>query len=163
MSDIIDKIIPKSDYEHRDGFDNASMIAELTEDERRLVEKELLDRLGDFSSERVDTLVIDTLAQLGSEPALPILRELIEETKMLVSKLAIATAIYQISHDKRMVQIAIELLALIDQHQGPYRVYNLLTAFSYLSKFREQEVKDAIILFSKSKEYLIAYNAKRYV
>ena len=42
---LVDEVIPPSDYQHRNGFNNAPIIDALTDNERQLLETALIQKL----------------------------------------------------------------------------------------------------------------------
>lgn len=45
IEQFIDKLIPPSDYQHRDGFSNNSLIDQLNASEKKLIEDALINKL----------------------------------------------------------------------------------------------------------------------
>ncbi|HZL11133.1 MAG TPA: HEAT repeat domain-containing protein [Prolixibacteraceae bacterium] len=158
---LIGEIIPPSDYQHRNGFDNILIIDRLTDNEKKQVENVLIDRLLHKTVEEVDTLIVETLAYLKSEKALPVLKNLLEHCSSEVVKLRIATSIFEINQDNDMVKIAITSFKKLDNNKDSYYVHKLTSAFFYLIKFNKPEVNGLIKEYITHKEYLLSYNAKR--
>jgi len=57
---IVAEIIPPSDYQHRNGFNNVPLIDKLSDDEKRGVQDALIYKLLFESEKEIDTLVIET-------------------------------------------------------------------------------------------------------
>lgn len=158
---LIGEIIPPSDYQHRNGFNNIPIIDKLTDNEKNQVENVLIDRLLHKTNEEADTLIIETLAYLKSVKALPVLRNLLEHCSIEVVKLRIATSIFEINQDDDMVNIAITSFKKLDNSKDSYYVHKLTSAFFYLIKFNKPEVNELIKKYIDHKEYLLSYNARR--
>ena len=56
----------------------------------------------------------------------------------LVSKLGVITAIFQITNEKDMVNLAIGIIKKIDDSTDPYFVYKIIDSLYYLAKFNEE-------------------------
>ncbi len=161
MKMLINKIIPPSDYEHRNGFNNIPIIEKLTGNEIQLLEKELINRLvAEIGNKFPDTLIVETLAYLKSNAALPILKRLLENCNDFNVKLRIATSIFEINQDVEMIDIAINSVRKMDNKEDAYHVYNLSTAFYYLAKFKKEKTEEFIKEYTLHPEYLVSYNAK---
>lgn len=159
----IDQIIPPINYQHRNGFSNIQLINELTNSEKENLEHVLIEKVI-FADDNLDTLIVETLAYLKSEKALPILRDKLMKTTDNMSKLIIASSIYDIDKQSTdMIDIAISSVNEIDNKNEAYYVYKLASVFNYLAKFRSPKINDLITEYAKHGEYLISYNAKRYL
>lgn len=157
------RIIPPMDYKHRNGFSNIQLINELTSIEKENLERVLIEKII-FADDSLDTLIVETLGYLKSEKALPILRDKLMKSTDNISKLIIASSIYDI--DKKsidMIDVAISSVNEIDNKNDVYYVYKLASVFDYLAKFRSPKINDAIREYAKHEEYLISYNAKRHL
>ena len=157
---ILEEIIPPSDYQHRNGFNNIPLIDKLTGEEKIQLENALIDRLTFESDKEPDSLIVETLAYLKSQKSLPVLRQLLEKDLYEITKLVIATSIYEINRDDDMIDIAIDVIKKIEQKKGAYYIYKLTKAFYYLIKFDNAEINSIIEEYTSHKEYLIASNAK---
>jgi hypothetical protein len=154
IEQLIKKIIPyPADYSHREGFSNRSIIDNLTSEEKDLVETGLINLLNEHPS---DTLIVETLAYMKSEKALPTLRNLLQRCKHGFDKLSISTSIYDIGKDNEMIDIAIEEFKLLESND------DIMAAFYYLAKFHNEKTNDLIGKYLDHKNYLISYNAKRF-
>ncbi len=158
---LVNEVIPPSDYQHRNGFNNIPIIDELTENEKHLLEKALIQKLQSEAEKEIDTLIVETLAYLKSVASLPVLKNLLEVCNDIVIRLRIATAIFEISHDTEMVDIAVSSVKEMDNKKDTYYVYKLTSAFYYLAKFKTEKTKQLIKEYTTHPEYLISYNAKQ--
>lgn len=158
---LINEVIPPSDYRHRNGFNNIPIINELTEDEKQLLEKALIQKLQSEAEKEIDTLIVETLAYLKSIASLPIFKKLLEMCNDSVIRLRIATSIFEINQDVEMVEIAVSLVKEMDNKKDAYYVYKLTSAFYYLAKFKNEKTKQLIKEYTSHPEYLISYNAKQ--
>jgi hypothetical protein len=158
---LIGEIIPPSDYQYRNGFNNIPIINKLTDDEKKQVEDILVNKLSDKANKEVDTLIVETLAYLKSRKSLPVLKDLLKHSSNEVVKLRIATSIFEINQDNDMVDIAINSFKKLDNNNDPYYVYKLTSAFFYLIKFNKPEVNELIKKYINHKDFLLSYNAKR--
>lgn len=158
---ILKEIIPPSDYQHRNGFNNIPLLDKLADEEKIQLENALIDKLIFESDREPDSLIAETLAYLKSQKSLPVLRQLLEKDLYVITELIIATSIYEINRDNDMIDIAINVVKKIEQKKGPYYVSKLTSAFYYLIKFNNAEINSIIEEYTNHKEYLIAYNAKQ--
>ena len=160
-ADLIDKIIPPSDYEHRNGFSNDNIIDKLSTEEKSNVETELINMLSHYNG---DTLVIETLAYMNSQKAIVPLKNILQETKEELTKIIIASSIFKISSDKIIIDIARDAFKKIEVLPMNY-FYNksdLISSFYYLSLFGNVELNKLIKPYSKHSDHLVSYNAKRF-
>lgn len=158
---LVDEVIPPSDYQHRNGFNNIPIIEELTDNEKQLLEKALIQKLQSEAGKEIDTLIVETLAYLKSVASLPVLKKLLEVCNDIIIKLRIATAIFEINQDDEMVDIAVNSVKQMDNKKDPYYIYKLTSAFYYLAKFKNEKTKQLIKEYTSHPEYLISYNAKK--
>jgi len=158
---LIIEIIPPSDYQHRNGFNNIHIIDNLTDKEKKQVIGLLIEKLLYKKNEEIDILIVETLAYLKSKESLPVLKNLLENCSNELDKLKIATSIFEINHDNDMVDMAITSLKKIDDKNDSYYVHKLTSSFYYLIKFNKPEVNRIIHEYINHKEYLVSYNAKR--
>lgn len=160
---LVNEVIPPSDYQHRNGFNNIPIIDKLTEDEKQFLEKVLIQKLQSEAEKEIeiDTLLVETLAYLKSVASLPIFKKLLEVYNDIVIRLRIATAIFEINQDAEMVDIAVCLVKEMDNRKDAYYVYKLTSAFYYLSKFKNEKTKQLIKEYTSHPDYLISYNAKQ--
>ena len=159
---LVNEIIPPSDYQHRNGFNNIPIIESLTDSEKQLLEKVLIQKLTvEFENQFPDTLIVETLAYLKSSDSLSILNKLLENCNDFIIKLSIATSIFEINQDIEMIDIAINATRQLDNKKSGYYVYNLSSAFYYLAKFKNEKIKEFIEEYTLRPEQLISYNAKQ--
>jgi hypothetical protein len=158
---LVDEVIPPGDYQHRNGFNNIPIIDELTVSEKQLLEKALIQKLQSEAGKEIDTLIVETLAYLKSVASLPMLKNLLQVSNDGVIRLRIATAIFEISQDAEMVDIAVSLVKEMDNKKDAYYVYKLSSAFYYILKFKNEKTKQLIKEYASHPEYLISYNAQQ--
>jgi HEAT repeat protein len=158
---LVNEVIPPSDYQHRNGFDNIPIIDKLADNEKQLLERALVKKMLSEAEKEIDTLIVDTLAHLKSAASLPVLRNLLEVSNENVTKLRIATAIFVISRDAEMVNVAVNSVKEMDSRKEAYYVYKLASAFYYLAKFKTEKTEQLIKEYASHSEYLISYNAKQ--
>lgn len=162
IDNLIKEIIPPADYVHRNGFNNIPLIDKLTEFEKQLLEKALIEKLvTEITNKFPDTLIVETLAYLKSIDSLPILKRLLNNIEDPIIKLRIATSVFEINKDSEMIDMAINSAKQLDDKKKPYYIYDLSGAFYYLAKFNNAKVNSFIETYTNHKEYLISYNAKR--
>ena len=158
---LVDEVIPPSDYQHRNGFNNTHIIDELTDNERQLLEKALIQKLQLEVGEEIDTLIVETLAYLKSVASLPVLKKLLEGCNDIIIRLRIATSVFEINQDVEMVDIAVSSVKQMDNKKDAYYIYKLTSAFYYLAKFKNEKTTHLIKEYTSHPEYLISYNAKQ--
>jgi hypothetical protein len=157
INKILNKIIPPDDYQHRNGFSNVNLIDGLSEEEKIVLETKLVSML----QKELDILIVETLAYMKSEKSLPILYELLKKSSDEMTKLILASSIYMVNKDNKLVEIAISSFKEIEKIKDAYYVYRIIPTFYYLSKFKLSETTELIQEYSKHSEYLISYNAKQ--
>jgi hypothetical protein len=160
---LINEVIPPADYQHRNGFNNIPLVEGLTLYEKQLLEKGLIKKLELESMKEIDILIVETLAYLKSKESLPVLYQLIESSRFDIVKLQIATSIFEINQDPKMIDIAISAFKEIDNIKDAYHVYAVSGTFYHLSKFKNERIKQIIKEYTSHSEYLISYNAKQYL
>jgi hypothetical protein len=163
LEKLVKEIIPPADYQHRNGFQNESIIDKLTPYEKRLVEDELICLLLNQTGKYIDTLITKTLAYLKSDKSLPILKNLLQSEVSDIDKLIIAESIFEINGEIEMTNVAISSFRKISQRTDSYYIYDLISAFYYLAKFKNPEINKVIEGYTDHKEYLVSYNSKRYL
>ncbi len=147
---LVEKIIPyPADREHRDGFSNEQIIDNLNKEEREQIETVLLDKVLERPD---DLLIVTTLGYLKSHKSLDILHKLLSTAKS-AEKIIIASSIYKIVKDEKMVDVALEASETLTNW------WDLINVFYDLAKFKNQKTDDFIRKFFDHKEYLVAYNA----
>lgn len=158
---IIEEVIPPRDYAHRNGFNNIPIIDGLTEVEKQLLEKGLLQKLQMEAEKEIDTLIVSTLAYLKSKQSIPVLYHLLEICNIDEVKLEIAAYVYEINQDIEMIDMAISCFNKIANRKDAYATYALISAFYKLVKLDSPNVNAIIKEYINDKEYLIAFNAKQ--
>jgi ribonuclease HII len=158
IEQFIDKIIPPSDYQHRNGFSNTSLIDQLNVNEKKLIEDALINKL---LTNKTDTLIVETLSYLKSERALPELYNFLKNCSDAMSKIVTAASIFEINADINMIDLSVSSLKELEENKA-YYMYTLPTAFYYLAKFNDSKLNSIIGGYINHKEYLISYNAKRH-
>ncbi len=161
MNKLINEVIPPSDYQHRNGFNNTQIIEKLSDSEKKLLENSLIQKLQSEKETEIDTLIVETLAYLKSVKSVPILRILLGKCSEIEIRLSIATSIFEINQDIEMVDIAVSSVRQMDNKKDAYYVYQLSKAFDYLAKFNNKKTKQLIEEYTSHPEYLISYNAKQ--
>src|ERR1700724_2939948 len=149
---LINEIIPPSDYQHREGFNNEPILDKLTVNEKRLVEDELICLLLNKVGKSPDCLIVQTLAYLKSEKSIPVLKSLLNDLVDDMTTLIIAASIFEISGDNEMVGIASSSFKRISQRKDPYYIYSLISTFYYLAKFNNPELNKIIKEYANHKE-----------
>ena len=161
VGDLVKKVIPASDREHRDGFTNTLLIDVLSDKEKEQLEDALINKLIVESDRHIDTLIVDTLVYLKSQKSLPVFRELLNKETYPLSKLIIATSIFELSGDESTIEIAVDLFRKMEDKKDSYYKYKLTQAFYYLAKLNNATVDSLVANYIKHEDYLVAYNAKR--
>lgn len=151
INEIIKEIIPPNDYQYREGFSNEPLIDNLGKEDKIKLEKELINMLQDKS----DMLIVESLAYLKSRKSLPILYELLSASDIVATKIILASSIFQINYDNKMIEIAKSSFKKITDK------YELIPAFYYLIKFHDSEIYDLIQEYTQDTDYLISYNARQ--
>lgn len=154
INKLIEEIIPPADYQHRNGFSNESIILSLSEQEKLEVE----DRLIKMLSNSNDELIGETLVILKSKKALPILNDKLSKAKKPSLKIIWASYINEIEGGSdQMKNIAFEELKKVSGS------YTLIEVFYYASRFNDSRINNEIRKFINHKDYLVAYNARKYL
>jgi len=157
--ELITKIIPPSDYQHRDSFSNKRIIDNLTDDEKNQVEEALIKKLSQESITQPDILIIETLAYLKSQKSLVLMYGLLKTA--MEYQIDISTYIYLINQDDNMIDTAINAFRKTHDKTKPYYVFGLIHDFYSLSQFKVEKVNKLIEEYTTSDEMLVAYNSKR--
>lgn len=158
---IIEEIIPPSDYQHRNGFNNIPLIEKLNSEDKKQLEDALIVKLSLELNQEVDTLIIETLAYLKSQKSISVLKKLLENLNDDMTKLIISTSIFEINKDSGMIDFALNIIKRIDNKNDPYYIYKLTTAFYYLKKFKSNKIITVLEEYANHNEFLIAYNARQ--
>jgi hypothetical protein len=154
---LLGEIIPPADYSHRNGFNNTNLINQLNEYEWEQVEDALINKLLD----KTDLLVVETLGYMKSEKSLSVLYNLLEKTSDEMEKLVIATSIFEINKDNRLIDIGMKAFKRLSTKSSIYTKDSITSAFFYLIKFEDAEVNNLIKTYTEHSDYLVSYNAKR--
>jgi len=156
LEKLINEIIPPDDYQHRNGFSNTRIIDKLNNQERTLVEENLISMLSD----KTDILIVETLAYLRSQKSLSILYTLLDKN-IGTSSIIIAASIFQINKDNQMLEIAIKAFKGLEKTKDAYSVYKLIPMFYYLRKFKNEATNAIINEYTNHSDYLLSCNAKQ--
>ena len=158
---VVNEVIPPSDYQHRNGFNNIPIIDGLAENEKQLLEKALIQKLQSEAEKEVDTLIVETLAYLKSKHSIPVLSNLLKISNIDEIRITIAANVFEINQDEKMIDEAINSFRKIANRKDAYYVYALSSAFYYLAKFKTDKTRCLIREYTSHPEYLISYNAKQ--
>lgn len=127
------------------------LLDNLTTDEIKVAEAELIKIAG-----LKDDWPILGLGHIKSTNALPILYKLLYKSKG-VMRVKIAHSIFKISQDSKMIDLVLEAMPKITGE------YELIDVLYYLPGFKEERITDLHHCYTSHKEYLVAYNATRYL
>jgi hypothetical protein len=152
IRELINKIIPPADYQHRNGFSNDNIIDKLSDGDKNNVEIELINLLSNYNG---DVLIVETLAYMNSHKSLDSLYKILNSVNTASDKIIIASSIYKISQDKAMVDISLNAIKTITDK------YSLISLFYYLTNMQSNVINDYIAQFKSDSDYLLSYNAKR--
>lgn len=150
IKNLIKELIPPNNYTQRKDFTNYHIIDSLSEEEKRKVEKELIEMLKNSE----DWLIGDTLSYMKSENSIPILRERLENAKESSLKILWANTIFKINNSTEMADIALEEFQKIDDKHG------LIAMFRVLAEFQDSRINKIIENYHNHGDYLVAYNAQ---
>jgi hypothetical protein len=151
FQELIQKIIPPADYQHRNGFCNKSIIDSLDFGQKSKVEEHLLNEL----HPECDSLVSETLVYLKSERALAFFKNQLEETNDYYSDIHLAKYIGEISGftDELRDKAYSAFLKIEDKNR-------LIFLFHDLVKFNDTRIDERIKSYQNDKDILISHNAK---
>jgi hypothetical protein len=127
------------------------LLDNLTTEELKIAEIELLK----VASLRDDWPIVG-LGYIKSKSALPTLYDLLEKSKRAM-KVTIAHSIFQICQDNTMTEIVLETMPTITNQ------FELIDVLSYLPGFKNKRITDLHHSYRNHKDYLVAYNATRYL
>ena len=148
---IIEELIPPADYQHRNGFSNEHLVLNLTDQDKREVEKRLIEML----ETNDDGLIGETLAILKSTDSLTGLNKRLNAAKSSTSKIIWASYINEIKGgDNEMKNLA------LSEFDNVKDKYSRITIFYYLSQFRDNRINEKIRSYIHNSDYLTAYNAR---
>ena len=125
------------------------LLDNLTEEERKIAEQELLQ-----AASLTDSWSIMGLGHLKSHTALPKLYELLSQSKKS-QKIIIAHTIYLICGDKEMMETALAEFANLTGE------YELIDCMNMLLTFKDERAENMLKAYSEHENYLVAYNATR--
>lgn len=151
IDQIIEELIPPADYQHRNGFSNEHLVLNLTDQDKREVEKRLIEML----ETKDDELIGETLAILKSTDSLTSLNKRLNSAKSATSKIIWASYINEIKDgDTEMKDFALK------EFDNVKDKYSRITIFHYLSQFQDTRIKKKIQSYINHSDYLTAYNAR---
>ena len=104
-----------------------------------------------------DLLIVETLGYMKSKKSLDRLYTLLNEEKREGSRIIIASSIYQIEPDGKLIDIA------LTAGQALTNWWDLTSIFYYFAKFKNKKTDDFVRQYFNHKDYLVSYNAKRSV
>ena len=127
------------------------LLDNLTDEELKIAEIELIKVVS-----LKDNWPIVGLGHIKSKDALPILYDLLDKSKSSM-KVTIAHSIFQICQDSKMIDIVLETMPRITNQ------FELIDVLYYLPDFKDKRVTELHHNYRNHKEYLVAYNATRYL
>ncbi len=154
----LNHIIPPDDHTHRNGFTNEPLVDTLDDADRSTLERALIARL---QAGTTDLLVVETLAYLKAQAAVPEMQAFLARCPEPVTRLGAADALYRLTRDGALLGVALEAFRCVEAHQDAYQVYALLPCFYYLSSFEGVEVDSVLAAYAHHANYLVSYNAKQ--
>jgi len=125
------------------------LLDELSPEELKIAEEELLDKL-----DLRDDWPINGLGHIKSQKALSKLYDLLKESSRGM-KISIAHSIFQISDDKEMIEI---VLVEMPKLKGWTEIIHMLYLLPTFNDDRTDQMLDD---YREHKDYLVAYNATR--
>ncbi len=151
VEQIIEELIPPSDYRHRKGFSNEHLVLNLTDKDKQEVEKRLIEML----DTKDDELIGETLVILKSSDSLVSLSKRLNSAKSATSKILWASYINEIKGgDNEMKDLALSEFDNIKEK------YSRISIFHYLSQFQDSRINEKIRSYIDNPDYLTAYNAR---
>jgi hypothetical protein len=127
------------------------LLDNLTSEDLKIAEIELIKVVS-----LKDNWPIDGLGHIKSKDALPRLYDLLDKSKNSM-KVTIAHSIFQICQDTKMIEIVLETMPKITNQ------YELIDVLYYLPDFKDKRITELHNNYRNHKEYLVAYNATRYL
>lgn len=127
------------------------LLDNLTDEQKKIAEVELINVLS-----IKDNWPIVGLGHIKSKDALPKLYDLLDKSKGSM-KVTIAHSIFQICQDTKMIEIVLETMPKINSQ------YELIDVLYYLPDFKDKRITELHNSYRNHKEYLVAYNATRYL
>jgi len=156
---LVAEIIPPNDRIHRAEFYNIPIIDKLNDDEKKQVADKLIKILS--AADRVDSLIIETLAYLKSGDSLPVLYEKLKSNISHMTELIISSSIFEINGDSNMIDIGISAFIKLDRRWKPFYKFDLINGFYYLAKFLSPKSNDLIGKYIDHKDFLVSHNARK--
>lgn len=123
----------------------------LSASEIKIAEAELIQA----ASLRDDWPIIG-LGHIKSKNALPTLYELLGKSNGAM-KVKIAHSIFQIVRDSKMIEIVLDTMPVITNK------FELIDVLYYLPGFKDSKITELHHTYRHHKDYLVAYNATRYL
>jgi len=151
INQLLNELIPPSDYQHRNGFSNENIVHSLTDEEKPEVEQNLIQML----DKKDDELIGETLAIMKSTKSLPILQKRLECARNPTSKIFWASYINEINGGSEEMK-----LIALNETDNVTEKYSQIGIFHQLAKFNDTRINEKIRNFINHKDYLIAYNAR---
>lgn len=127
------------------------LLDNLSDEELKIAEVDLINAAG-----LSDSWPIVGLGHIKSKDSLSTLYKLLEKSNVAM-KVTIAHSIFQISQDEKMKEIVLETMPKIT------RDVELIDVLYYLPDFKDKRVTDLHHTYRNHKDYLVAYNATRYL
>ena len=138
-------------WERRKNGVPLDVLDNLTDEEKKTAEIELIE-----ASSLQDKWPIIALGHLKSKDALPALYNLLEKSNGSM-KVVISRSIFQICQDTKMIELILEIVPKITNES------ELIDILYYLPSFKDKRVTDLHHSYRNHKDYLVAYNATRYL
>jgi hypothetical protein len=127
------------------------LLDNLTDEEIKVAEAELIQ-----AASLRDNWPIVGLGHIKSKEAVPTLYGLLEKSKGAM-KVTIAHSIFQITQDAKMIEMVLETMPTITNE------FELIDVLYYLKDFNDKRITDLHHKYRDHKDYLVAYNATRYL
>jgi len=127
------------------------LLDNLSNEELKIAEVELIK----VASLRDDWPIVG-LGHIKSKDSLSTLHQLLEKSKGAM-KVKIAHSIFQISQDENMNEIVLETMSNITNE------FELIDVLYYLPNFKDKRITELHHTYRSHKDYLVAYNATRYL
>lgn len=154
----LNDIIPPADHAHRNGFTNEPLLDALGASDRRVLEQALVANLQAGST---DLLVVETLAYLHAQSAVPAVRAFIARCSDPTTRLGATAAFYRLTQDRALLAPALEYFRALEARKDAYQVYALIGGLYYLAEFEGPEVDRVLETYAHHPEFLLSYNAAR--
>lgn len=145
------EFLEANSWEQRKDGTPLYLLDNLSDEEREVAEEMMIKAVGLH-----DHWPIVGLGHIQSKDALPGLYKLLEKSER-VMRVIIAQAIFQIKHDNSMIDIVLDTMPTITKEE------ELIDVLYYLPKFNDQRITDLHHTYRNHEEYLVAYNATRYL